>query len=68
MNTKNGNLKINSLAFNTCFSYRNAFQIASMLCPKKKPGLCQKVQNFVWFGPYDFVYPRLLKGGGYHSY
>ena len=29
--------------------------MASTLCQKWLTIFCQKAQNFVWFGPYDFV-------------
>ena len=29
--------------------------MASTLCQKLLTIFCQKAQNFVWFGPYDFV-------------
>merc|ERR1712240_255136 len=55
---KDGSLQINTLALNNCFSYRNIFQNGVNALSKmvlKKPGFCQKTQNFVYFGPYDFV-------------
>ena len=55
---KDGNLEINSLALNNYFSYRNVVQngvnaLSEMVL--KNPGFCQKTQNFVYFGPYNFA-------------
>ena len=54
---KNNSLKINSLPLTTCFSNRNVFKMASKLLSKmvlKKSIFCQKCQNFVHFGRYNF--------------
>ena len=42
---------------NDCFSYRNIFQNGVNALSKMvlKTRFCQKAQNFVQFGPYDFV-------------
>ena len=48
-------LKINILASNDYFSYRNVFQNGVNTLSKLLTIFCQKAQFSVWFGPYDFV-------------
>ena len=52
-----GSLQINCLTlYNYCFSCRNVFQIGiNDLTKIDQKGFCQKVQNFVSFGPNDFI-------------
>ena len=55
---EDGSLEIISLALNNCFSYRNVFQNGVNALSKmvlNNPIFCQKAQNFVSFGPYEFV-------------
>ena len=39
-----------------------SFKMASTLCQKLLTIFCQKAQNFVWFGKYDFVQILLAYG------
>ena len=53
-----GGLKINSLSFCNCFSYRNVLQngvktLSEMVF--ENSSFCHKAQNFVHFRPYDLV-------------
>ena len=52
---KDDSLWINILASNNCFSYRNIFQNGVNTLSKLVNHFLSKAQNFVWFGPYDFV-------------
>ena len=62
---KDGSLQINILALNNCFSHRNIFQNDVNALSKmffKNPVCCQKAQNFVEFGSYNFA--QISPGGG----
>ena len=48
-------IKINSLSSNYCFSCRNVFQNSVNALSEIINHFRQKDQNFVWFGPYDFI-------------
>ena len=54
---KDGSLQINSIALNSCFSYRNVFQNGVKALSKKvlkNPMFVKKLKNFVQFGPFNF--------------
>ena len=54
--TPKDSLSINSLASNNCFSNRNVFQNGvNFLFKMVNRILSKKAQNFLQFGPYDFV-------------
>ena len=55
---KDGSLEINSLALNHNVQAQKRLPKWRQRFVKngfKKPGFCQKTQNFVYFGSYDFV-------------